>query len=126
MTSTRDMVLMYGLVDWFGLEQVHRFVVEANPGAPLAEIQSKTLQLLEELVNDGLARLGEPTDADGVFAPWNISLEQALQRTRDNYVARYDDWKGWWFVPWVSLTDKGRCEAEAIKQRTNPPWAEYF
>jgi len=49
------------------------------------------------------------------FVPWNISLDESIQRIRNEYVENFADENSWWFVCWLSLTEQGQREAEAIE-----------
>jgi hypothetical protein len=77
---------------WVELGQVHSYVERVNPGAPLAEIQAETLDLVR---------------AD------------SLKRIRHEYVQRYDDKDRWPWYSWLDLTPEGKPVAHAIEAKLN-------
>lgn len=112
--SAREEVLLWGLIDWVGFERVHWYVARENAGEPLSVIQCRTLDLIRSLVSDGLFELGE-LDDDCRFVAWSTPLDESIQRIREVYQPEYDNQDAWWFVCWLSPTEKGLQVAEAIE-----------
>ena len=103
--SARDEVLGWGLIDWVELDRIHQYVAEENVGQPISVIQSKTLELIESLVSDGMFVLGE-VKRDIGFIAWNTSLDESIQRIRDVYVTNFNDPNTWMWFCWLNATEK--------------------
>jgi hypothetical protein len=112
--STREKVLLRGLVDWVALDRIHWDVSQDNVGASISVIQEKTLELLRSLAADELFRLGDLSGPEGTFTPWAVPLDEAISRIRDVYVSNFSDTNTWPWYCWIDLTDEGEAEAEAI------------
>jgi hypothetical protein len=113
MTARND-VLENGLTDWVPLERVHWYVSNEHKGQPPSAIQSKVVDLITELVADGLFVLGDTTGEGGTFVPWNLPLADALTRIGDVYINNFDDSNTWGWAVWLDLTAKGRPAAEQL------------
>ncbi|MBV8349837.1 MAG: hypothetical protein JOZ49_20640 [Mycolicibacterium sp.] len=112
--TPREKVLRRGIVDWVALDRIHSDVAQENQGAPLSVVQTKTLELIRSLVNEGLFELGDLTGKEGRFAAWDSSLDESIKRIRDAYVAK----SVWRWCCWLSLTEKGEQVAREIEART--------
>ena len=102
----------YSFLDW---------VSYASPN--FAAVQKWTLEMIRELVDDGLFVLGVPSPSDANpegFIPWDISLDDAMARIEDAYIAHFKDKSKWTGMAWLKLTDKGRKLALEL-QRANEP-----
>jgi hypothetical protein len=113
MTARND-VLENGLIDWVPLERIHWYVRNDHKNQPPAVIQSRVVDLITELVAEGLFVVGDTTGAGGTFVPWNVALSDALTRIDDLYVKNFDDPNTWGWAVWLNLTDKGRPLAEKL------------
>lgn len=112
----REKLLEVGLIDWFGLERVHAYVSSEHADQPTSVIQEKTLETVRSLVSEDLFKIGGAGEDSG-FVAWDIPLDEAINRIREAYVDEYDDIHMWWFVCWLSLTEKGRRIAEDNEER---------
>jgi hypothetical protein len=119
LVSARDQILLWGLVDWVDLDRIHREVASENADSNLAEIQQKTLTLIQSVVEEGLFELGDLSGADGAFVKWDSSVQDSIVRIRDVYVAHFDDRNVWPWYCWLNLTAKGERVAHSID--ANPP-----
>lgn len=83
---------------------------ETGPSRPVNEVQQLTLNMIRELVSDGLFVLGVPAppkeDPTG-FTPWNLPLDAAMTNIEDAYVKHFDDRHNWITMVWMSQTDQG-------------------
>ncbi|AMU25522.1 Uncharacterised protein [Mycobacteroides abscessus] len=113
MNSARNNVLMDGLDDWVHFYRVHRLVYLANPDASVGELQAESLNTVADLVSAGLYQVGTVERGAG-FVPWDIPIDEALDRIRAEYVGHYDENGVWDYVAWLNLTDKGRQVAESL------------
>ncbi|WP_431505934.1 hypothetical protein [Mycobacterium sp.] len=111
--SAREDVLRWGLVDWVELDRIHQYVAEENVGQPVSVIQSKTLELIQSLVSDGMFVLGDVKRNVG-FTPWNTSLDETIQRIRDAYVTNFRDENHWMWFCWLDATENGLEAAKAL------------
>lgn len=118
--SARENVLLLGLVDWVPLERVHYEVSRANRDVPLPEVQTRTLQLIDTLANEGLFTLGE-VDASLGFIPWDTPLDASMLRLRQVYVDGFDDENFWQWFCWLDLTDRGEQVALPLEEQLNSP-----
>jgi hypothetical protein len=113
----RENLLIEGLQDRIHLRWVHgRFSGRADGHVPpLPEVQEQTLNMIRELVSDGLFVLGS---ANGTyrrprFTPWDLPLDDAMARIEKAYVEHFDD-QNWMFMCWLDLTEKGEKLAQEI------------
>lgn len=113
MTARND-VLENGLIDWVPLERIHWYVNNEHKNQPSEAVQAKVVDLITELVTDGLFVLGDTTGEGGTFVPWDLPLADALNRIRNIYIDNFDDPNTWGWAVWLDLTDKGRPAAERI------------
>ncbi len=90
MNSARNDVLMDGLDDWVHFYRVHRLVYLANPDASVGELQAESLNIVADLVSAGLYQVGTVERGAG-FVPWDIPIDEALDRIRAEYVGHYDE-----------------------------------
>ena len=116
--TPRENVLLRGLVDWVALDRIHWDVAQENHGAPLSVVQTKTLELIRSLVDEGLFELGDLTGNEGRFAPWDSTLDESIKRIRDVYVTNFDDQNVWPWYGWLDLTEKGERVAQEIEARS--------
>jgi hypothetical protein len=116
--TAREEVLLRGLVDWVALDRIHWDVAQENQGAPLSAIQTKTMELIRSLVNEGLFELGDLTGKESRFARWDSPLDESINRIRDVYVANFDDQNVWPWCCWLNLTEKGEQVALELEAKS--------
>jgi len=111
----RENLLVEGLMDAISLGEVHTaFMYEKDePKRPLREAQTLTLDMVQELVRDGLFILGVPTRR-GDFEAWDLPLDVAMSKIGDAYIKNFDDRWGWTTMVWLSATDKGENLARKL------------
>ncbi len=114
MNTVRNDLLMEGLDDWVEFYSVHWLVKQANPEAPIQEIQGEVLNVISDLVSSGLYQIGSVGRGDAGFIPWEIPLDQAIDRIRAEYVGHYEETGHWDYCAWLNLTDEGKKVAEAL------------
>jgi hypothetical protein len=117
LVTPRESILLQGLIDWVALDRVHYDVAQANEGSPLSVVQSKTLELIQSLVGEGLFELGGVTTDDG-FIRWDGPLSESIKRIQDVYVTNFNDRNVWPWFCWLNLTEKGQRVAEDIESRS--------
>jgi len=106
--SAREKILVEGQHDWVKLWEVHRHVAEENLSATLADVQRKTLDLVESLLSDNLAEVGDLRDHGARFEPWISDLNESMQRIAGEYVNNFDDRATWPWTLWLRITENGR------------------
>ena len=111
--TPRESVLLRGQSDWVALDRIHWDVSEAMPKAPRAAVQEATLELIRELVEQGLFEIGDVTSGRG-FQAWDQPLDEAIQRLRRVYVDQFEDQSVWPWYCWLNLTDKGEQVAQNL------------
>jgi hypothetical protein len=111
--SDRDLVkvnlLIEGLQDYISLGEVHGdfFGHDAAHAPPIPQVQKQTLDMIRELVGEGLFVLGVPTRR-GDFTAWDLPLDVAIAKIADAYVKNFDDRWSWTNMAWMSQTEKGK------------------
>ena len=70
--------------DYTGLWLVAKRARELLPDASDDQIRSLSLSALSDLLRDGTIVVGDPTPGGG-FKPWNLTLDQALQRISEEW-----------------------------------------
>jgi hypothetical protein len=123
--QVRENLLIEGLMDAISLGEVHTaFMYEGHtPKRSLHEAQKLTLNMLRELVSDGLFVLGTPSPSKGNptgFTPWDLPLDGAMAKIEDTYVKRFDDRWGWTTMVWMNQTDKGNKLALEVYHADEP------
>jgi hypothetical protein len=116
--TPRESVLLRGLVDWVALDRIHWDVAQANQGASLSVVQTRTLELIRSLVNEGLFELGDLSGPQGQFAAWDSPVDRSINRIQDVYVANFDAQNEWPWYCWLNLTEKGARLAQQIEAKS--------
>jgi hypothetical protein len=117
----RENLLIEGLMDAISLGEVHTAFMYENhkPKRPLQEAQTLTLDMVQELVRDGLFILGVPTRR-GDFEAWDLPLDVAMSKIEDAYIKNFDDRWGWTTMVWLFATDKGENLARELYHADDP------
>jgi hypothetical protein len=120
----RENLLIEGLMDAISLGEVHTaFMYDSHsPKRPLHEAQALTLDMIRELVSEGLFVLGVPTRRGG-FDAWDLPLDAAMAKIDDAYVKNFEDWWSWTNMVWMSQTEKGKKLALELYHSDN---SEHF
>lgn len=113
--SARDEVLLRGLIDWVPLQRLHYHAVMAHPGEPIQATQQRVIALIRDLVEGGLAEIGDLNGSDDRFAKWPTPLNESLDRVRQVYVDQFDEDTIWPWYAWLNLTPKGDAVAEEMQ-----------
>jgi hypothetical protein len=102
-------LLIEGLMDAISLGEVHGGFLgqDAAHAPPIPEIQKQTLDMIRELVSEGLFVLGVPTRR-GEFEAWDLPLDVAIAKIEDAYVKNFDDRWSWTTIVWLDQTEKGK------------------
>lgn len=104
-------LLIEGLQDWIYLGEVHSSFMPEQPNArpSLHEVQQRTLNMIRELVSEGLFQLGMPSGpkSNPHFESWDLPLEEAMAKIEDAYITHFDDPRNWTNMVWLNLTVKG-------------------
>jgi hypothetical protein len=84
----KERLVIEGLQDWIHLSEIHQaFAFENHAKRPVAEAQALTLDMIRELVNEGLLVLGVPEKNEpSGFKPWDVSLDEAMAEIEYKYV----------------------------------------
>jgi hypothetical protein len=117
MKEARENILIEGLDDSVDLGGVHQYVARENPSASLLDVQSKALEIIRSLVDDGLVELGSMSGEGGRFVTWETSLDESMKEIHDVYVTRFGDDGLWSWYCWLNLTGKGKQVAESVEQK---------
>jgi hypothetical protein len=117
----RENLLIEGLMDAISLGNVHTAFMYDNhrPKRPLHEAQALTLEMIRELVSEGLFALGVPTRQGG-FDAWDLLLDVAMSKIEDSYVRNFDDRWGWTTMVWMDQTEKGKKLALELYHADDP------
>jgi hypothetical protein len=121
--DVKERLLIEGLQDWIHLSEIHQAFAFENhaPKRPVAEAQKLTLNMIRELVNEGLFVLGEPDNKrPSGFETWNMSLDEAMAEIEDAYVTNFEDRWGWVTCVWLAHTDEGKALALQLYHADDP------
>jgi hypothetical protein len=120
-------VLIDALAGPVDLNGVDWHVRQANLSAPPAEVQTETLELIRQLVNDGLVRLGHEVvgrrlpgnlGASGhQFIAWHHPLEHSIDHISHYYIRHYDDPEHWMYAAYLQLTPQGEQIAQSLERK---------
>jgi hypothetical protein len=119
--QVRENLIIEGLMDAISLGNVHTAFMYDNysPKRPLHEAQVLTLDMIRELVREGLFVLGVPTRQGG-FDAWDLPLDVAMAKIEDAYVKNFDDRWGWTTMVWMDQTEKGKKLALELYHADDP------
>jgi hypothetical protein len=108
-------------MDAISLGNVHTVFMYDNhsPKRPLHEAQVLTLDMIRELVREGLFVLGVPTRQGG-FAAWDLPLDAAMVKIEAAYVKNFEDRWGWTTMVWMDQTEKGKKLALELYHADDP------
>ncbi|MGJ6125672.1 hypothetical protein QN239_24165 [Mycolicibacterium sp. Y3] len=109
--NLRQELLYDGLYDWVSLADANSDAVKFCPDVPKPQRQELLLEILRELVSEGLFLVGSLDNPDGRFAAFDEPLDEVMARIRHAYIDNNDDRSGWVFRFWFELTDKGTAAA---------------
>lgn len=112
--DVKEGLLIEGLQDWIYLSWMHAGFELNNHTRirSVAEAQQLTLQMIRELVDEGLFILGEPDKkAPSGFKAWDVPLDEAMAVIEDKYVTNFEDRWNWVTCAWLALTEKGKALA---------------
>jgi hypothetical protein len=121
--DVKERLLIEGLQDWIYLSWIHQAFAFENhaPKRPVAEAQRLTLEMIQELVTEGLFVLGEPDNKrPSGFTRWNMSLDEAMAEIEDAYVTNFEDRWNWVTCAWLELTEKGKALALKLYHADDP------
>jgi hypothetical protein len=119
----KEGLLIEGLRDWSSLSDVHSsFMPDTGPPRPVHELQQLTLSMIRELVSEGLFEVGkiEGPKRKPRFAPWDLSLDEAMAKIEDAYIKHFDDPWAWRCICWLQSTDKGKKLALELYHADQP------
>ena len=54
--------------------------------------------------------------SDERVEPWDLSLDDAMAQTRDDYIVHHED-GSWVFGIWLALTERGERAAQALQTK---------
>ena len=119
--QVRENLLIEGLMDAISLGEVHGayFGQDAAHAPPVPQVQKQTLDMIRELVSEGMFVLGVPTRR-GEFEAWDLPLDVAMAKIEDAYVKNFDDRWGWTTMVWMDQTDKGKKLALELYHADDP------
>jgi hypothetical protein len=119
--QVRENLLIEGLMDAISLGEVHGayFGQDAAHAPPVPQVQKQTLDMIRELVSEGMFVLGVPT-RQGEFEAWDLPLDAAMAKIEDAYVKNFDDRWGWTTMVWMDQTDKGKKLALELYHADDP------
>jgi hypothetical protein len=122
--QVKENLLIEGLQDFIHLSEIHTAFMfdDRTPKRPRREAQEMTLNMIRELVNEGLFVLGVPNKKDPTgFTRWDLPLESAIAEIEEAYVKNFDDRWGWVTIVWLNQTDKGKKLALEL-YHVGEPW----
>lgn len=119
MTSPYQSLLLLGLYDWVALHHVHREIASQMVGSPIPQIQKASLELIREVVEQGLFEIGDVTAESG-FVRWLEPIDQAISRIERYYIEAFDDTTVWPWCCWLNLTPYGEQIAHELSTRQFP------
>src|SRR5690242_9529681 len=121
--DVKEGLLIEGLQDWIHLSEIHQTFAFENhaPKRSVAEAQALTLEMIRELVNEGLFVMGVPDNKrPSGFEPWDVSLDEAMAEIGHKYVTNFEDRWNWVTCVWLALTDKGKALALELYHADDP------
>ena len=119
----KERLLIEGLQDWIYFSWIHQAFAFENhaPKRPVAEAQRLTLDMIRELVTEGLFVLGEPDNK----RPSGFTNVEHVSRRCDGeiehvYVTKFEDRWNWLTCVWLALTEKGKALALRLYHADDP------
>jgi hypothetical protein len=107
-------LLTSGLTDVVPMIEVETVILNFKLAETLSDRQNLALKTIRSLLEDGLMEIGELPGPNEKFPAWNLSIDEAMERLYDLYVAHYDEEKLWEFRIWLHLTEAGQPVAKTL------------
>lgn len=115
--NTKEKILQIGLDDWLYLAMVESVVHEDMPDLDDDELRETTIQIVQDLALSGLIEIGDLTGEGGRFVKWQISIPQAIDRIRREWLL-LDQPISIGDVCWLSNTTEGDRRTSAISPKS--------
>lgn len=81
----------------------------------VAARQELVLSTIRSLLDDGLMKIGNILGAsDERVVPWDLTVDDAMERVRNLFVDHYDEDTLWDFTIWLQLTPAGERLARTL------------
>jgi hypothetical protein len=78
--------------------------------------QARLMATIGSLLTDGLIVVGDIVGgSDERVEPWNVPLEESMERLHERYVVHHDAWEAWGWTTWVALTESGQQTARNLQ-----------
>jgi hypothetical protein len=125
MTLLHKEFLVYCADDWSVPWILIKYVRLNDPEANDKTIQARTLAILRDLLDVEYIRAGDLVDfKNDTFIPWNLSVDQIIDRIRLEWDALGRDPKPWEIVWFTSTLEGDRALAEGAARNTLSDSAE--
>ncbi|OBH59680.1 hypothetical protein A5682_00065 [Mycobacterium mantenii] len=116
----RNELLLDGLAMCVPMAQVTSVTKRNHLADTVVAEQNLVLRTIRSLLEDGLMKIGDILGAsDERVVPWDLSIDDAMDRVVDLFVGHYDEPTLWDLTIWLQLTPEGERLAESLKRRTN-------
>jgi len=103
--SQSDEIVVAGLFGPIPLDWLHDHL--GSDAGDLAAVQQRTLDMIRQLLREGLFDVGTPTDAG--YAQWLMSADEAITEISNAYVEHFTDRDRWSDTVALYLTPKGQA-----------------
>ncbi|BBY37730.1 hypothetical protein MMAN_18640 [Mycobacterium mantenii] len=120
----RNELLLDGLAMCVPMAQVTSVTKRNHLADTVVAEQNLVLRTIRSLLEDGLMKIGDILGAsDERVVPWDLSIDDAMDRVHDLFVGHYDEPTLWDLTIWLQLTPEGERLAESLKSQTTtePP-----
>lgn len=118
LNSIKESMLLVGLSDYMHLgDPIFRITGGFPLKKPLPEgVREQSLQIIKELLAEGLIEAGSLVNRDPRFEPWNLSPRETIIRIEEKW-DELDPTEIANFIVWFRLTPSGQKVAEEIQRQ---------
>jgi len=111
-------LLISGLSDWVPLAEVETAIFHYRLSENERTRKDLAVQTVRSLLEDGLMRIGDLPYPGEKFTGWNLSIDAAMERVHDLFVAHHDEPALWEFRVWLGLTPAGEQLAQRLRNQS--------
>lgn len=114
--SLRAQLLSDALGNCLPLTHVTSVMSHEDLAASLRVQQDLALRTIRSLLDDRLVQIGDISGAsDERIVPWDLSIDDTMDRIYDLFVNHYDEPALWEFTIWLGLTPAGERLAHQLR-----------
>jgi hypothetical protein len=114
-SALRAVLLSHAVGNCLPMAHIASVLRPEDLGKTLKEQQDVVLNTIRSLLDDGLIEVGDILGAsDERVVPWDLTIDDAMERVHDLFVEHYNETTLWDFTIWLQLTPAGERLARTL------------